>query len=166
MGVAGAGGAGAAGTGAAGAGAAGKPGTGAAGTGAAGKPGVLDGGIILPVDGGILPVSDAGDVCASLQKQYAEALAAAKVCNLALSRLTCQESVDTTLACPACKAWVDDRSTLDLLQKKWVTAGCDQVRRVCPAVLCINPGKPMCSPVKGSTSTTGTCSSLPVVQPL
>jgi hypothetical protein len=154
-------------TGAAGTGAAGKPGTGAAGTtGAAGNPGPGTAGTTgaagSPADGGAVQ-PDAGNVCLGFEQQYAAALTAAKMCNIALDRLTCQISVDSSLSCPICKVWVDNKTQLDQIRKAWQDARCDQIKYFCPAIACVNPGKSMCNPPKSGVI--GMCGGL-TVQPL
>ncbi|HVZ70742.1 MAG TPA: hypothetical protein VHJ20_00070, partial [Polyangia bacterium] len=133
------------------AGAGGKGGaTGAGGTtGTAGKTGT---------DGG---APDGGETCAELKTEYAAAVAEGKMCNLALDRLTCQLQVNSTLGCPGCKVWVDDDKPAKAIQQKWDQAGCQSTIKLCPAILCVTPGKGVCkAPASDPTSTQGTCTSV------
>jgi hypothetical protein len=77
-------------------------------------------------------------------QQYTAAMAVAKQCNATLNTVQCQQEVDTSIACPGCKAWVNDTKPLDDVRQLWMQAGCDKIHRVCPAILCIAPGKGSC----------------------
>ena len=99
--------------------------------------------------------SDGGDPCQGLIDQYAAAFPAARSCNLALNRLTCQQTASPSLQCPGCAVHVDDTKQLDAIRAAY-NARTDCLRVPCPAFLCINPGTGQCQPTDAG-STSGTC---------
>jgi hypothetical protein len=128
--------------------------TGAAGmTGAAGATGSAGSG----GSGAAGATGDGGDVCTTLEEQYAAALTTAKKCD-PQGHNQCQQNVPTSIACPnGCSTMVNDTTPLDDISQKWQDAGCDKIKRICPAVLCVAPGKVMC--VAGQGIDVGMCTS-------
>jgi hypothetical protein len=117
--------------------------TGAAGSGAAGITGAAgtrgDGG--TPDDGG---GDDDHDVCDRLEKDYVAAIDDAIKCDLDKHRRTCAELVDSSLACPLCKIWVDDKSELNEIRADWKRERCDKRKPLCSLTRCLSAGPGIC----------------------
>ena len=66
--------------------------------------------------------------------------------------------MNSSLACPACKVWVDDDRAAKGVQQKWDLSGCGQKVHICPAIACIAPGHAYCGPDPAApTSINGIC---------
>jgi hypothetical protein len=113
------------------AGTAGRGGT----TGAAGTGGATGGG-----------GAGGGKTCTQLETDYTAALTAAKMCN-ATAGNQCQILVSISLACPTCKAHVNDDAQLTALKASYDQAGCSAMPHICPAIACVNPGSGACVPI-------------------
>jgi hypothetical protein len=98
---------------------------------------------------------DGGLTCADLQALYAEALPAARSCDVNASG-QCQQLVSSSLSvCPVCTTHVNDSSTLTAIKARWMQAGCDTaVAVICPEIACVQPGASVCVAVDGGG---GTC---------
>jgi len=100
--------------------------------------------------------------CDALETDYNTALTAAKKCTLGAAG-QCQQLVNSSLACPGCKQYVNDTTTLSAIQSAWDNQNCNSGGHVCPAIACINPTTSVCtsSPAGGGpsvgTDPTGTC---------
>jgi hypothetical protein len=115
-----------------------------------------------PGDGGGQP-SDGGLTCADLQALYAEALPAARSCDVNASG-QCQQLVSSSLSvCPVCTTHVNDSSALTAIKARWVQAGCDTaVAVLCPEIACVQPGSSVCVAVDGGG---GTCNEVYLILP-
>ena len=105
---------------------------------------------------------DGGLTCADLQALYAEALTAARNCDINASG-QCQQLVSSSLSvCPVCTTHVNDSSTLTAIKARWVQAGCDtSVAVICPQIACVQPGSAFASQSTGvavrATRSTSSC---------
>jgi hypothetical protein len=98
---------------------------------------------------------DGGLTCADLQALYAEALPAARSCDVNASG-QCQQLVSSSLSmCPVCTTHVNDSSTLTAIKARWMQAGCDTaVAVIYPEITYVQPGASVCVAVDGGG---GTC---------
>ncbi len=91
-----------------------------------------------------------GTSCDTLANDYASALTAAKKCTPGATN-QCQQTVESSIACPGCKTYVNDVTMLTPIETEWSAAGCAAMSRVCPAIACVLPLNSFCS----GTSTGG-----------
>jgi len=149
------GGAGASGSGGGlgGYGSGGMPGAGGAG----GIHGGSDGGF---GDGGGQQV-DSGVTCADLETRYADALPAARSCDVnAIGQ--CQQLVSSSLS-PCfvnCTTYVNTALTLNAIKASWLQAGCNQTVVMCPLIACIKPSAGVCASTDGGSGTCNTVSGI------
>jgi hypothetical protein len=87
-----------------------------------------------------------GKTCTQLESDYTAALATAKMCHATMTN-QCQILVSISLACPTCKAHVNDDTQLAAIQASYDQAGCSAMNHICPAIACINPGSGACVPI-------------------
>jgi hypothetical protein len=104
---------------------------------------------------------DAGLSCGELATRYADALPAARSCNVNATA-QCQQLVSAALSpCGGCSIYVNDALTLNDIKARWIQAGCNSVVGiVCPAIGCIAPKAGVCALSDGGS---GVCNSTSVI---
>ena len=101
--------------------------------------------------------------CDGLETDYDNALTAAKRCTLGATN-QCQQLVNSSLSCAGCKQYVNDTTTLSVIQTEWDNQNCSSAPHVCPEIACVVPTTSVCtsSPTSGGpgggADSTGTCS--------
>jgi hypothetical protein len=102
--------------------------------------------------------------CDELSAAYALALASAHVCNLEVGTAQCTEFVAGALLCPCRNTFVNAGSAafaeLTAIGVEWLTLGCPEDDRDCPAVACVQPVKGLCVAIPGDPSAGGECQDL------
>ncbi len=88
--------------------------------------------------------------CDAIATDYSNALTAAKKCTPGTTN-QCQQTVESSIACPGCMTYVNDVTMLTPIETEWSAAGCAAMPRVCPAIACVLPTNSTCS----GTSTAG-----------
>jgi hypothetical protein len=114
---------------------------GAGGTGAAGHAGTSG--------------ADAGQTCAALIRDYADAFAEALICSPLLTIVQCTKTASPSLQCPTCQIHVNDTTRLDAIRAAYY-ARTDCLVVPCPAILCVQPATTGACQANDSGST-GTC---------
>ena len=77
-----------------------------------------------------------GGVCDVINREYAMALARARACQPTLPG-QCAEQAAQGLMCPGCQVWVNTRTELDPLVKRYADEGCtEKCRPPCPLLPC------------------------------
>jgi hypothetical protein len=78
----------------------------------------------------------AGGVCEMINREYTMALARARACQPTLPG-QCAERAAEGLLCPGCQVWVNTRTELDPLVKRYADEGClEKCRLPCPLPPC------------------------------
>jgi hypothetical protein len=111
-------------------------------------------------DGGGQPV-DSGVTCADLESRYAEALPAARSCDVNATG-QCQQLVSSSLS-PCfvnCTTYVNNALTLNAIKASWLQAGCNQTVVLCPLIACIKPSAGVCAATDGGSGTCNTVSGI------
>jgi hypothetical protein len=98
-----------------------------------------------------------GVTCQDLQRDFALALAAAKMCTLG-ARDQCTVVTDDRLDC-GCPTSVNDTDKIAPIRDSWVQNGCSS--RICTAVLCTGVSSGACAATTGSQPTCQDLSSVP-----
>jgi len=69
---------------------------------------------------------------------------AAEQCDVA-AKGTCAQLVRASLSpCGGCQTYVNDATTLNAIQAAWLAQKCNDVRVLCPAIACVQPGGSVC----------------------
>jgi hypothetical protein len=89
-------------------------------------------------------VCAAGGYCSFLEREYSQALAQARVCTIGAPN-QCAFKVSSTLACPGCIVHVNSVDNLNAVRQRWTASGCSRCARICPRIICLEPGTPTCA---------------------
>jgi hypothetical protein len=95
--------------------------------------------------------TDAGETCAQIETDYGNALSAARQCTPGAMN-QCQHLVETSLACPGCKEYVNDVTNLNAISTEWNDQDCSSTTTICPAIACVTPGTGTCMESGGSAA--------------
>ena len=117
-------------------------------------------------DGGGGQQTDGRPTCAELETSYANALPAARRCEVNGLK-QCQQPVSSTLStCPGCTTYVNDNSALTAIRASWAQAGCGAAVGIsCPLIACLQPTAGVCSATDGGSGRCGEVyGTLPPVQ--
>jgi hypothetical protein len=104
---------------------------------------------------------DGGQSCTELQSEYADALVAARSCDVKASGQCAHLASSTLSPCfYGCMTYVNDSTALDAIKAEWIGAGCNSAPVACPAIACLQPTGKMCVAADGGGGTCVTSSGI------
>ena len=99
-----------------------------------------------------------------LVADYAEALTEARVCTPG-APMQCRQNASAGLnGCYGCPVFVNDATKLNEIRDEWLAKRCNLPIAFCPAIACVAPGPPTCTPRPGGAPG-GQCDAGLVVTP-
>ncbi len=93
--------------------------------------------------------------CSAIEREWNDAVRKDQACSPGISQCATQVN---GIGCGGCPVLVNGTVNTDAVRKKWQDAGCARCIRICPAILCVAPGRGVCEPVAmGGAAVIGQC---------